>query len=164
MMSQKPLILWGILIALLLMTAPILAQERRVTDDEVNDVAEHMFCPVCEHEPLDDCRTPTCIQWKEEIRNQLAAGATEQEIFDDFIARYGQHVMAVPTDPFLRGLTLYVPLLVSIIAAIWGIITFMRWQSGQKPKHIPTSAAPTTDNDKSEDVYRAQIERDLLSR
>ena len=92
-------VLLAVVMGLLIAAVPLLAQ---VSDDAVNDVAEHMFCPVCENEPLDDCRTSTCLQWKEEIRDQLADGRSENQIMDYFVERYGQHVLAVPSDPLLR--------------------------------------------------------------
>lgn len=148
------------LLALLLVTVlPTLAQQ--VSDDAVQDVAEHMFCPVCENEPLDDCRTPTCVQWKEEIRDQLAAGSSESEIQAWFVERYGQHVLAVPSDPLLRGLSFAVPLLGTILALGVGVFALRRWQQQQPvpvDAEIPARETSMPDDD---DPYRQLLERDL---
>ena len=53
------------LLMLILASVPLLAQDNVpanadgvITDDEVMDVAEHMFCPICENEPLDESSGP----------------------------------------------------------------------------------------------------------
>jgi len=58
----------GIVLAvltLLLLRVPTIAQEDPepipVTDDDVNDVASQMYCPICEMEPLDTCGATTSI-------------------------------------------------------------------------------------------------------
>ena len=33
-----------------------------VTDDEVNALAQELYCPVCENVPLDVCPTRACAQ------------------------------------------------------------------------------------------------------
>ncbi|HRL13259.1 MAG TPA: cytochrome c-type biogenesis protein CcmH, partial [Aggregatilineales bacterium] len=59
-----------------------------VTLDDVNAIAENMYCPECENIPLDKCGTPVCVQWKNEIAAQLAAGRTGAAIVADFVARF----------------------------------------------------------------------------
>ena len=51
-----------------------LAQERAVTDDQVNAIAQQLYCPVCENVPLDVCPTAACAQWRATIREKLEAG------------------------------------------------------------------------------------------
>ena len=147
-------------IALILLAVPVLAQNQPVTDDAVDEVAERMFCPVCENEPLDDCRTPTCMQWKEEIRDQLAEGWTEQQIIDDFVQRYGQHVVGIPQDPVLRTLSLAAPIIGLIIVLVVGVLTFLRWQRGQR-LGVEADDSVSDDKPKNDDPYRQQLERDL---
>ena len=75
--STSPLRLILILIVVSgLMT--VSAQDAYISDNEVNAVAEKLYCPVCENIPLDDCQTVTCLEWKEEIRIQLAQGESPQ--------------------------------------------------------------------------------------
>lgn len=129
-----------------------------VTDDMVRDIAEHMYCPICENEPLDDCRNPTCIQWKNEIGDQLAAGRSEAQIVDYFVTRYGEQVIGVPRDPFLRALALAAPIVGTIIALIFAAATFGRWQRNQSAEPAPATASRNA----GDDAYRQQLEQDLL--
>lgn len=145
------------LLVILLISAMGVYAQSSVTQDEVDEVASRMFCPVCENEPLDVCYNPTCIQWKREIRDLLAEGNTPDEIITSFVDRYGQHVVGVPQDPLLRFLSFGAPILGTIIALIIGLLTFRRWQSNDNEKPKPISETST-----SQDNYRSQIERDLM--
>jgi len=120
------------------------------SDDDVNQIASQLFCPVCENVPLDECPTEACAQWRELIRQKLAQGLTEQEIKDFFIAQYGDQVLG---DPPMRGFNwlLYIfPLSVILVGS--GLIV-VRLKRGHKMQ--PTQAYETTD------PYLEQVERDL---
>jgi len=141
---------------------PTFAQDNVVSDNEVNAIAEKMYCPVCENIPLDECQTTTCVEWKEEIRAQLANGETSQEIIDSFVTRFGDHVVGTPQDPILRALTIIMPIIGSLLAIIVGIITFRRFGSHQKLK-LENEIIGNPDED-SDEAYRKRLEQDLLAR
>ncbi len=141
-----------------------------VTDDHVNQVASRLFCPVCENIPLDTCGTAACAQWRDEIRLQLESGKTDQQVIDDFIARYGDRVVGTPQDPTLRALSLVTPWLISLMALGAVAFIFLRWRAelvaqSRKARVKSTgpaalqSASPTNDNE-----YRSRLERDLARR
>jgi cytochrome c-type biogenesis protein CcmH len=129
--------------------------QRVVTQDEVNEVAGRMYCPVCENIPLDDCGTLTCQAWKEEIRQQLIAGESEQAIVDDFVARYGEQVVGIPQNPILRALSLITPWVLVACALMIGVWTFRRWQK-PAPEDQP-STLPSVNTE----AYRSRIEQDV---
>ena len=62
-----------------------LAQAPTPTDDEVNRIAQQLYCPVCENTPLDVCPTEACRQWRDLIRQQLSEGWTEEQIQQYFV-------------------------------------------------------------------------------
>ena len=137
------------------------AQDGAVSDNAVNAVAEKMYCPVCENIPLDECQTRACIEWKEEIRLQLAEGKDEAAVIDSFVGRFGDQVVGIPQDPVLRGLTVVTPILALFLAIALGVYTFSRF-GGHRRLSISDEAnlsAATTD-----DVYRQRLEEDLAAR
>ena len=91
-----------------------------ITDDEVNAVAAKMYCLECENIPLDVCGTQACIQWRQEIRLQLAAGRTHDEILEYFRVNHGEQALAVPGDPLLRGLATITPYVLALLAVAAG--------------------------------------------
>ena len=137
------------------------AQGEVATDNDVIRVAERMYCPVCENIPLDECHTTACLEWKEEIRVQLTAGRTEQEVIESFVSRFGDHVVGVPQDPLLRALTLILPLLATALAVGIGVQTFRRFGRRQR---LSLPQEMTFKGEVSDDVYRRRLEDDVLAR
>jgi cytochrome c-type biogenesis protein CcmH len=76
--------------------AKVRAQSPMTSDDEVNQIARQLYCPVCENVPLDECQIAACDQWRELIRQQLNDGWTEDEIKSFFVAQYGDRVLGEP--------------------------------------------------------------------
>ncbi len=148
----------ALLVMCLLTALPALAQQSApITQDAVNAVAARMFCPECENVPLDKCMTPVCQQWKDEIAAQLAAGRTSDEIVADFVARFGEHVVDVPQDAFLRTLTLAAPPLLVLLCLAFALMTLSRWR--QRPSQTTIAVTPAASE--ADDSYRSRIERDL---
>jgi len=151
----------ALLLVSMLITLVAQAQDSEVSDNAVNRVAQKMYCPVCENIPLDECQTSTCIEWKEEIRAQLTAGQSEQEVIESFVRRFGDQVVGIPQDPVLRALTVLVPILSVALAIAVGIFAFTRFGQHQKltlaEEDRQAAAAP-------EEQYRQRLEEDLLAR
>jgi cytochrome c-type biogenesis protein CcmH len=108
-----------------------------VSDDEVNEVAKDLYCPVCESTPLDVCPTQACADWRELIRSKLSQGESKEEIFDYFARQYGDGVLARPPR---RGFNL-VLWLFPILAVPLGFIFFSRYLRGLKATPAPLAAA-----------------------
>ena len=156
---------------LFLLVALTKAQDQPVTDNDIIRVAERMYCPVCENISLDDCETIACVEWKDEIRAQLAAGRGDQDIINSFVARFGDNVVGVPQDPVLRALTLIMPLLATALAFGAGIFTFRRFAAQPKlsatPPRGPDADAASDDSlgrPKTDEDYRTRLEADLRGR
>lgn len=122
-------------LAALLLAIPAGAQGEQPTDDEVNAVAKGLYCPVCENVPLDVCPTLACKQWRETIREKLAAGWTQAQIEDYFVAQYGDRVLAAPPPSGLNWLVYLLPP-VAFVAGVAILIQAARsWrQAGEAAK------------------------------
>ncbi len=149
----------------------------KVSADDVNRIANKLYCPVCENISLDACGTLACAQWRDEIRIQLESGRTEQQVIDDFVKRFGDRVVGTPQDPTLRALSLVTPWVISLLALLSAAYIFLRWRaelsrSTRVAKAVPVTvpvktASPAqslTLTEKQIAEYRARIERDLARR
>lgn len=128
------LIIIGLALAALLVLAPAaLAQDGGeappdaavVTDDEVNAIAEQLYCPVCENVPLDVCGTQACADWRAEIRTMLEEGRSEAYIKNYFVERYGRRVLATPQRDGIDLLVWVLPPL-GVLAGIAVLVTSLR--------------------------------------
>ena len=135
--------------------APTPAPKQAVTADDVNRVAKQMYCPVCENEPLDACRTAACQQWRAQIGEMLAEGQSDQQIKDYFVARYGVRVLAQPPAQGTSLLLYVLPiagLIVGVVIVVW-LLRRLRARGAE----AATAAAPQSTGDE----YTDQVERDL---
>lgn len=151
----------ALLLLIFAVALPAAAQDQPITDDEVNAVANKLYCPVCENIPLDVCPTLACQEWRSEIRTLLGRGLSEQEVINDFVQRYGERVVGTPQDPMLRALSLVTPWVLGLIAAVAGAYFLLRWRTGQPTR---TAAAPPEAETRDDEYYRARIEQDLMAR
>ena len=130
-----------------------------ITDDQVNAIAEGMYCPVCENIPLDVCGTVACQQWRDEIRVNLAEGLTEEEIHDLFVARYGDRVLA---EPPRRGFNWLVYIVPPVVIALAAFLLYRGLQSWRKP--LTPAVANQEDAPAEEDEYTSRLEAELKNR
>lgn len=153
--------------AALLLAGSVSAQDgpvRIVTDDDVNAVAYGLYCPVCPNERLDSCMTEACVSWREEIRAQLEAGRTPEEVVADFVARYGERAVGIPLDPTLRAFSVYTPYLFALAALVLAVMTLLRWRGSRRlaaGKPARSSAEGDLQAAAEDRDYRALLERDL---
>jgi cytochrome c-type biogenesis protein CcmH len=168
-MSQKKLripnyqlltLLFAFLLTLTLYQ-PAYAQEDIPTDDEVNEIAGQLYCPVCENTPLDVCATQACHQWRELIRLQLAEGKTEAEIKQYFVDNYGDRVLAEPPRTGLNWLVYILPPVVILLGAF---LLFKNFQAWTKPKEAVSTANMKRSGKSSNDEYVNRLEEELKKR
>jgi cytochrome c-type biogenesis protein CcmH len=134
------------------------AQQPTPSDDEVNAIAKQLFCPVCENTPLDVCPTQACAQWRELIREKLAAGWSEDRIKNYFVDQYGARVLGAPPASGLNWLVYLIPP-VAIIGGAYVLIRAMRsWKQPAQPEAASPSPEPP------QDEYIARIEEELRNR
>ena len=90
------------------------------SDDDVNRIASQLFCPVCEDARLDSCNTEVCMSWRDEIRNQLAEGKSDEEILSFFVNQFGSQVLAEPVkERWLFNLLPFLIFLSGLLVTIW---------------------------------------------
>ena len=94
---------------------------------------------------------PVCKAGKIKIANMKAAGKTESQILDQFVAEQGPDVLAVPPGPFGAAAP-YIAALLGLGLVAWAIRRYLRLR--------PAPAVPAGD-DAALARYHDQIEKDL---
>ena len=128
---------------------------RAVTPDEVNAIAKQMYCPVCENEPLDACRTAACQQWRAQIAQMLSEGQTEAQIKQYFVDRYGLRVLAQPPAEGNSLLLWVLPLVALLAGAVYVYFLMRRMRARAAVASTGTAARPGGDE------YLDRVEQDL---
>ena len=103
--------------------APVAADpvlERRTTR-----LAEELRCLVCQNQSLADSHAPLALDLKEQIREQVKAGRTDEQVVGFMVERYGDFVLYRP--PF-KATTAFLwagPFLI-LLAAVAGLFWNLR--------------------------------------
>lgn len=144
-----------LLLGLLFGVQPVAAQESGgatpVTANEVKDVADELWCPLCSGVRLDACELKACEQMRDVIADKLASGEPKEEIKNYFVAQYGPQVMGEPPMEGFNWLAWLLP-----VAALIGGGVFV-WLRTRKMigAHTQDGAPPPGDE------YQAQLDEEL---
>ncbi len=127
------------------------------TDNDVNRVARQLYCPVCENIPLDVCPTKACADWRETIREKLAAGWTDRQIMDYFVTQYGERVLA---NPSIRGFNILLWVIPPVVLAGGVVFLWFFFRRAARQAAVTAPAEPPAPTDK----YVAELEKELEKR
>lgn len=89
-----------LLASLLAWLPPIAAQPAAAEDpaleQRVQGLAHELRCLVCQNQSLAESNAPLAVDLRNQIREQLAKGASEREVVAFMVARYGDFVLYRP--------------------------------------------------------------------
>jgi len=149
---QRLLRLFAFILAAVLAFIPLAfvqAQGAVPSDDEVNQIASQLYCPICENVPLDECTTEVCKDWRDLIRQRLAEGWSQEEIKAYFVDYYGERVLGEPPREGLHWLLYLLPPLIIIVGGL------LLWNKFKHPGTVPSQ---------TRDPYLERVEQDLEAR
>lgn len=143
------------------LATPIIAHADAL-DDGVRRVALQLQCPVCEGQSVADSPSGLAADMRAVIRGRLAAGATDRQILDEFVASYGDGIL---TEPPKRGISLGVwlgPALGVALGAMLLVILLRTWRrAGTRAADARPAFAESLDPDAAEELNRYRQEYGL---
>jgi len=110
----------------------VLAQDADL-DKRVNALAVELRCLVCQNQTLADSNAPLAVDLRNQIREQLEAGKSEQDVVDFLVARYGDFVLYRPP---LKASTVALwagPFLILVFGA-WLLVRRIRKRPAAEPE------------------------------
>lgn len=108
--------------------------------ERTRSVAETVRCPQCTDKSMAASDAPTSVAGKKEIRRQLAAGRSPDEVRAWFADRYGNDILLTPARRGIEGLIWAIPVVAFVVAAAVLAATFLRWRR--------SDAEPVSDEDR----------------
>ena len=84
-----------LLLLVLIASSPAWSQQQEV-EKRTAALATELRCLVCQNQTLADSNAPLAVDLRNQIREQLAAGKSEQDVLDFMVARYGDFVLYRP--------------------------------------------------------------------
>jgi cytochrome c-type biogenesis protein CcmH len=105
----------------LLLAGAALAQSDPAMDKRVAALAVELRCLVCQNQTLADSNAPLAVDLRNQIREQFKQGASEQDVIDFMVARYGDFVLYKP--PFKAStLALWLGPFVLLALGVWALL------------------------------------------
>jgi cytochrome c-type biogenesis protein CcmH len=105
----------------LLLAGAAMAQSDPAMDKRVAALAVELRCLVCQNQTLADSNAPLAVDLRNQIREQLKQGASEQDVIDFMVARYGDFVLYKP--PFKAStLALWLGPFVLLALGVWALL------------------------------------------
>ena len=75
--------------------APLAAQDPEL-EKRVNELSAELRCLVCQNQTIADSNADLAVDLKNQVREQMKRGATNQQIIDYMVERYGDFVLYRP--------------------------------------------------------------------
>lgn len=89
------------------------------------EIAEQLRCAVCQNQSVAESQAELAQDMRAIIREQLQAGADEDQIVDYFVARYGDYVLMQPP---ARGAGLVLWLIPPVLLLAGCVATWLWWR------------------------------------
>jgi len=112
-----------LLLILLSFLAPVVAKEATpmakdpVLEEKVNAVSDELRCLVCQNQTIADSHAALAVDLKNQVREMLSAGKSEQEVIDYMVERYGDFVRYRPPMKPTHD-----------VALVWAAVVFAGWR------------------------------------
>lgn len=124
-------------------------------EQEARAIEGLLIAPCCWRQPVSAHYSPASDEVRAEIREKLAAGATREEILADYVAEYGEKILAKPTAKGFNALAYFLPLVFLILGAGVAAVVIKKL----RPQVAESPAPPASVKVKSK--YSEQLEREL---
>ncbi|THF60404.1 cytochrome c-type biogenesis protein CcmH [Pseudothauera rhizosphaerae] len=98
----------------------------------VLDLSHKLRCLVCQNQSVAESNAPLALDMRSQVREQLAAGKSEQEVVDFLVARFGDFVVFKP--PFRAStLLLWLGPGVLLVVGLGGLAWRLRRRMAEAP-------------------------------
>lgn len=111
-------------------------------DMETKAVASQLRCPVCQGESIDASPSELAVELKSIVKENLAAGYTEEQIKGYFVGKYGEWILLEPQAAGFNYAVYLLPPLALVAGAAFVYFMARRWT---KPAPARVTADPTAD-------------------
>ena len=146
--------LFVLLVALSVGTPPTGAE----LEHQAREIDGMLVAPCCFRQEVSVHQSAAAQEVKQDVRRRLAAGETQQQILDAYVAQYGKHILAEPRAEGFDAL-LYVLPIVTFVASIVLLTGVIRQVTRHALVEAPAGAGAPASAIRAED--EAQLDEEL---
>jgi cytochrome c-type biogenesis protein CcmH len=125
-------------------------------DERARSLEGKLIAPCCWTQPVSQHYSDAADRMRKEIREMLAAGSSEQQVLDHYVAQYGERILASPRARGFNMLAYILPWFFLAAAGTLLVLLLRHWRQGK----IPAGAAAQTASTEA-DPYAERIEQEL---
>jgi cytochrome c-type biogenesis protein CcmH len=111
-------------------------------EQRTNEVASLLRCPVCQGMSVADSPSTVAMDMKQQVRELLARGYTQEQILSYFEQSYGQFVLLKPKFSGVNALVWILPVLVLLGGAVLVVTKARKLESAPAANREPQTADP----------------------
>ncbi len=130
---------WWVLMLVVVVVSVVLSTDSSPrsghSDQRLFALGSQLKCLQCVGESVAGSQAPLAVQFRDEIRSQMRAGNTDDEILNYFADRYGQDVLLNPPTTGFGAAVWVLPVLVVAGALVGLWLTFRRWRTDRTDEH-----------------------------
>ena len=151
-------VLLALLIAPVLLAAePAPRADQPLADPAGEARAQKLFdevrCVVCQHESIADSPAGIAADMRQLVRSEIASGATDDQVRDDLVRRWGDYILFRPPFNPATWLLWLAPLLIVVVGGAAMLVTARRRRIEPEPLS-PVEEARLAELLQSDDVRR----------
>jgi cytochrome c-type biogenesis protein CcmH len=116
------------------------ALDAQVIDTRANEMYDQIMSPFCPGRTLANCPSPQAATMRDQVKQQLAAGMSEDEIVDSLYGIYGEIILGAPRAEGIGLLAWVMPAAFLLL----GVALLVRWlrSTEGRASAAPPRAAP----------------------
>ncbi|GCE14377.1 cytochrome c-type biogenesis protein [Tengunoibacter tsumagoiensis] len=141
-------------------TLSLVTPKQQSLEQRTHNVAAQLKCPVCQNESVADSSADLAQQMRANIRLQLQAGKSEQEVLAFYRSRYGSDIVLSPAWQGLSLLAWLVPILLFVLG---GSLIFFVLRDWQRVAPVVKNPELKAEEEPGLAGYRAQLEQELAA-
>ena len=104
-----------------LMTTPMQGQDQGQVEKDANEIYNSLLSPFCPGRLIANCPSSQAADLRNQIRDQLRAGATKDEVVDELYATWGEEVLGGRRGPLSYGVPIGVIVLAGGLLVGWEV-------------------------------------------
>ena len=99
-------------------------------EERYHDLSAELRCPKCQNQNIADSNAPISQDLRKVLYEQLEAGASDAEIRDHMVARYGEFVRYRPSFSGATAALWFAPAILLLLAVVIVVMTLRNRRSG----------------------------------
>ncbi len=108
-------------------------------EKRVLKLSEELRCLVCQNQTIADSNAELAVDLKNQVREQLRQGKSEDDVIKYMVARYGDFVLYRPPVKGITALLWFGPLLL-VVAGLAGLMLYLRKRRSMATEDDPADA------------------------